>query len=304
MLNFEFYINQRVGLFVPDETRVNKRYLYHWLLQQSNNILYASTGSAAQPNLSSEKMMSFKIPLPAMEIQGEIARILDDFALLSSELSIELSIEFQARKKQYNFYRDQLLNNGNKCNVKRLYEIANIYDGIHQTPEYTNRGVPFISVENINDIYGSTKYISKEAFENYKIKPKENDIFMTRIGTVGKCAIVTKKNELAYYVSLALIRPNTEIIDSRYLKHYIESSLGRSELYKRTLHYAVPIKINKTDIGEIIIKYPNLIIQRKIVDVLDNFESICNDLNIGLPAEIEARKKQYEYYRDMLLTFA
>ena len=115
---------------------------------------------------------------------------------------------------------------------------------------------------------------------------------------------MTKDEDLAYYVSLALIRPNRNILDSRYLRHYIESSLGTKELSKRTLHNAVQIKINKDDIGKIIVKYPKLELQIKIANVLDNFDAICSDLNIGLPAEIEARKKQYEYYRDLLLTFA
>ena len=185
-----------------------------------------------------------------------------------------------------------------------LSEIAEVYDGTHQTPTYTQEGIPFISVENIGNIYSDSKFISGEAYSAYKVKPRIGDVFMTRIGSIGKCAIMTRQTDLAYYVSLALIRPNPDIIDSGYLKHYIESTAGSKELAKRTLHHAVPIKINKDDIGKITVKYPPLSIQRKIVSVLDNFDAICSDLNIGLPAEIEARQKQYEYYRDLLLTFA
>ena len=89
----------------------------------------------------------------------------------------------------------------------------------------------------------------------------------------------------------------------RYLKHYIESIKGAKELRRRTLVNAVPIKINKDDIGKINITFPPLEEQQRIVDILDRFDRLCNDISEGLPAEIEARQKQYEYYRDKLLTF-
>ena len=106
-----------------------------------------------------------------------------------------------------------------------------------------------------------------------------------------------------YYVSLALIRPNNDIVDSYYLKYLIESIIGIKELRKRTLVNAVPIKINKDDIGKLVLPIPPLEEQKRIVNILDRFDKLCNDISEGLPAEIEARKKQYEYYRDKLLTF-
>ena len=126
---------------------------------------------------------------------------------------------------------------------------------------------------------------------------------MTRIGSIGDCAILDKHADLAYYVSLALIRPNTDIVISKYLKYVIESRFGRKELRKRTLVNAVPIKINKNDIGKIELPIPPLSVQENIVKILDRFEKLNNDMSEGLPAEIEARKKQYEYYRDTLLSF-
>lgn len=130
-----------------------------------------------------------------------------------------------------------------------------------------------------------------------------NDIFMTRIGSIGKCAVFYEQEDVAYYVSLALIRPDSKIINSYYLKYLIESIIGKKELRKRTLINAVPIKINKEDIGKIILPIPSLDVQEKIVNILERFDKLCNDITNGLPAEIEARQKQYEYYRDKLLTF-
>ena len=163
-----------------------------------------------------------------------------------------------------------------------------------------------MSVENIDDLYGTQKFISPEAYEKYKIKPRTGDVFMTRItaGIIGKCTVVDRDDDLAYYVSLALLRPNTEVVDSKYLKYYLESGWGRRELSKWILWDATPTKINKDDIGRVLISVPPLDTQKRLVQVIEHFDAICTDLNIGLPAEIEARQKQYEYYRDLLLTFA
>ena len=145
--------------------------------------------------------------------------------------------------------------------------------------------------------------MKKEDYDKYKIKPIINDVFMTRIGSIGKCAVFEKQVDLAYYVSLALIRPNNNIISSRYLKYYLESRIGRDELYKKTLTHAVPIKINKDDIGKIKVIVLSKEEQRRIVDILDKFDALVNDITDGIPAEIELRRQQYEYYRNKLLSF-
>ncbi|MDE6779991.1 MAG: restriction endonuclease subunit S [Ruminococcus sp.] len=181
----------------------------------------------------------------------------------------------------------------------RLNTICDIYDGTHQTPNYTESGVKFISVENIGNIYATEKYISEEDNNKYKIKPQINDVFMTRIGNVGTCAVVEKNIPIAYYVSLALLRPNTEVLNSKYLKYYIESKYGRKELYKITLINAIPMKINMGDIGKIMIKLPPLEVQCKIADILDGF----TELTELLKRETELRQKQYEYYRDIIFDF-
>lgn len=177
-------------------------------------------------------------------------------------------------------------------------EVASVYDGTHQTPMYTEKGIPFISVENISDIYKSKKFISRNAFEAYKIKPQIGDVFLTRIGTIGLCAVFSKQEDIAYYVSLALLRPS-DCLNSYYLKYTIESSIGITELKKRTLVNAVPIKINKEDIGKIEIPLPPLAIQEEIVCILDKFVEQQEQLE----KLIELRKKQYEYYREQLLNF-
>ena len=248
------------------------------------------------------KFAKFKFPVPPLEVQREIVRVLDSFTLLIAELTAELT----ARKKQYDFYRDALIQKECKIEKVKLNSVCKIYDGTHKTPKYTNTGIPFVSVENIDDLYGTRKFIAPEDYAKYKIKPRKGDVFMTRItaGVIGKCTVVDRDDDLAYYVSLALLRPNTDILDSKYLKYYLESGWGRKELSKWILWDATPTKINKDDIGRVLISIPPLDIQKRLVQVIEHFDAICTDLNIGLPAEIEARQKQYEYYRDLLLTFA
>ena len=281
------------------DKNINYRYIYHFIKMKQNKLTSSQVG-AGIPSVEKKVLENLLIPTPPLEVQNEIVRILDNFTALTAELTTELT----ARKKQYSWYRDYLLNFENKVEIVKLEDIAEVYDGTHQTPDYKKNGIPFVSVENIDNIYNTEKYISEEDYEkNYRIKPKIDDIFMTRIGTIGKCAIVTTNNPLAYYVSLALLRPNKNKIDSTYLKYIIESRIGKKELNKRILFTAVPIKINKGDIDKLEIPLPPLEVQKRIVEVLDNFEKICNDLNIGLPAEIEARQKQYEFFRNYLLTF-
>ena len=186
----------------------------------------------------------------------------------------------------------------------KLNSVCDIYDGTHSTPNYTESGVKFASVENIGNLYATQKYISEKDFEKYKIKPRIGDVMMTRIGSVGVCTVVDRNEALAFYVSLALLRPQLDKVQSRFLKYAIESIHGRKELRKRTLINAVPIKINKDDIGKVTIPLPPIEIQSEIVHTLDNYTENVVKLQNQLTAELTARQKQYTFYRNKLLTFS
>lgn len=186
----------------------------------------------------------------------------------------------------------------------KLNSVCDIYDGTHSTPNYTESGVKFASVENIGKLYATRKYISEKDFKKYKIKPRIGDVMMTRIGSVGVCTVVDRNEALAFYVSLALLRPQLDKVQSRFLKYAIESIHGRKELRKRTLINAVPIKINKDDIGKVTIPLPPIEIQSEIVHTLDNYTENVVKLQNQLTAELTARQKQYTFYRNKLLTFS
>ena len=173
--------------------------------------------------------------------------------------------------RHYSTYQSQFIEMFGQVSEESpcLNDIAQVYDGTHKTPTYTDSGIPFISVENISDVYGSKKYISKDDYDLYKHKPESGDIFMTRIGSIGKCAVYESHDPLAYYVSLALIKPNKDIVHPKFLKYYIESTDGALELKKRSLLKAFPMKINLGEIGKIKVIVPGKDKQLEFVKVAE-----------------------------------
>lgn len=156
---------------------------------------------------------------------------------------------------------------------RKLGDICGVYDGIHQTPDYQEDGVMFLSVENIATLT-SEKYISEDAYNrNYKAYPEKGDILMTRIGDVGTPHVVETNEKLAYYVSLALLKPKG--IDSYFLNNAIQTSPFQKGLLERTLLTAIPMKINKDEIGKVDISFPvNISEQKQIGSYFRNLDNL------------------------------
>ena len=131
---------------------------------------------------------------------------------------------------------------------RKLGEIVDIYDGVHQTPDYQDSGIMFLSVENISTLR-SNKYISLEAFErDYKVYPEKGDILMTRIGDIGTTNVVENTEKVAFYVSLALLKAKTT--NPYFLSNAMKNEVFQKELRQRSLLTAIPQKINKDEIGK------------------------------------------------------
>ena len=156
---------------------------------------------------------------------------------------------------------------------RKLGDIAVIFDGTHQTPKYTDSGIKFVSVENIATLE-TEKYISQKAYENeYSNKQAEKgDILMTRIGNIGTAKIIEKDEPLAYYVTLALLKPQN--IDSNFLVWGISSPEVQRNIWKLTLHIAFPKKINLGEINQVTINIPSSSEQKKIGEFFQQLDSL------------------------------
>ena len=277
-------------------------------LFRSDNLRYQirkTANGVTRFNVSKDKMSRVKVPLPALPVQREIVRILDEFTLLSAELAAELA----ARKKQYEYYRDTLLNNNAEIPKIKLGEFAVISRGGNfQKKDFVDNGLPCIHYGQIYTHYGTyadttLTTINEEAYSKSK-KAKKNDIVMAvtseNIEDVCKSVAWLGDKDIAVSGHTAIISHQQ---NAKYLSYYFSSNAFFKQK-KKLAHGTKVIEVTPNTLANIEVPLPSLEVQNRLVEVLDNFNSICSDLNIGLPAEIEARQKQYEFYRNQLLTFA
>ena len=302
------------GVFVVrcKDGSLENRFILHYLLSNhfQRVVEQQKTGSTIS-HLTQALFSRLMIPIPPLEIQREIVRILDDYTENVTELQRQLATEMTARKTQYSFYRDKLLTFNTPVEWKPMEKefpfIRNGFVGT-VTPYFTGeeQGVRYLEGTNIHDGVISDNeiiYVSKEFHKKHiRNELKDGDILMVQSGHVGECAVVDDKYAGSNCHAL-IIMSNAGRCNSRFVMHYLRSTEGKAGLKKITTGGTVK-HILASNMKKFMIPVPPLDVQNRIVNVLDNFERICSDLNIGLPAEIEARQKQYEYYRDKLLTFA
>lgn len=176
---------------------------------------------------------------------------------------------------------------------RELGELSDIFDGTHQTPNYQNSGIMFLSVENINSLE-SEKYISVEDFiKNFNIFPIKGDVLMTRIGDVGTASVVESNAPIAYYVSLALLKKKS--LDPYFLKESISSQTVKNEIWKRTLHIAFPKKINKNEIGKVLVPYPKKMEEQEQIGMfLKNLDNLINKQQSKVMKLKNVKKAMYE----------
>lgn len=288
-----FYTEINTDLAIP-------RYVYHCLLREHLE-QYNTAGGV--PSLTQKVLNKIQIPLPPLEVQSEIVRILDNFTELTAELT--------ARKKQYEFYRDKLLTISNEqvamCNLGDICE--SIADGDHMPPPKADTGTPFITISNITEQnkidFSNTMFVPHAYYDSLaeKRKPQKGDILYTVVGSYGIPVCIEEDSEFVFQRHIAILRPKKQIVKPRYMFHAMQSSAFKAQAGK-TAKGAAQKTIGLAALAAMKMPVPTLDVQNRLVNVLDNFDAICSDLKIGLPAEIEARKKQYEFYRDALLTYA
>lgn len=256
--------------------------------------------------VNADDLSKIPIPIPCPEnqekslmIQAEIVRILDAFTQLTAELT--------ARKKQYSYYRDLFLLSSS-LEKKKLGDISDIYLGLTYTPTYVDNGVKFISAQNTSKDFldlSNVKYISANEYQKStsNAKPKRGDVLFTRVGSnLGHPVIVDTDEPLCMFVSLGFIRVNQKKVLNSYIKHWMNTDLFWDQVSTK-VYGAAKINLNTGWLKEFDVPLPSLTEQARIISILDKFDTLTTSLSEGLPHEIELRKKQYEYYRDLLLSF-
>ena len=303
--------NQSLCAIVVDETVISK-YLFHYLRSQYARIREISSGDGTRGGLNLKMIKAYVVPVPPIEVQEEIVCILDSYTEKIDELIQNLMTEITARKTQYNYYRDKLLKAETNAHKYKLGEIATVTKlaGFEFTNyvTYSENG-NIIALRGLNVKNGrldlhDVKYVDKSDFSKLeRSKLHIGDMLFTYVGTVGQVAIVDEEDKYYLAPNVALIRCDKEVLLPQYMKYYFQTTQFWDKQIRRLLQSSSMQNIPMEKIRKFEIAVPPLDVQNRIVNVLDNFERICSDLNIGLPAEIEARQKQYEYYRDKLLTF-
>ncbi|MCL2045941.1 MAG: restriction endonuclease subunit S [Oscillospiraceae bacterium] len=243
------------------------------------------------------------VPLPPLPIQEEIVRILDNF----TELTAELTTELTARKKQYEYYQNELLTFGDDVDYKELNEVCDYVDYRGKTPKKTDNGVFLITAKNIRkgfiDYETSKEYIAAEDYDEVmrRGKPLIGDILVTTEAPCGHVAQL-ERDDIALAQRVIKYRGRADVINNAYLKHILLASEFQTKLLRAATGGTVK-GIKGSKLHKLTIPIPPLEVQTRIVEILDRFDTLTTDITNGLPAEITARQKQYEYYRDKLLSF-
>ena len=290
-------------------------YLYYLLSSsaiQQEMKKRASFGGAVQ-NLNADIVKALVLPVPPIEVQSEIVRMLDSYTESVVELQRQLTAELTARKTQYSYYRDKLLTFDVRAQKKKIGELTRVFSAarVHKN-EWMTEGVPFYRSSDVISKFNGVENSRGKAYISFDLYKKlseksgkimKDDILITGGGSIGIPYIVPTNDPIYVKDADLLCIQKSDKFNSRFLYHYFLSTEFRKYL-KNITHNATIAHYTISQIEDTLVPLPSIEIQNRIVNVLDNFEKICSDLNIGLPAEIEARQKQYEYYRDKLLTFA
>ncbi|WP_139549744.1 restriction endonuclease subunit S [Helicobacter pylori] len=293
-------------LFSKNPT-INIRFIFFYM----QTIPYNIGGEHARHWIS--RYSQLEVPIPPLEIQQEIVKILDAF----TELNTELNTELKARKKQYEYYQNMLLDfNDINQNHKDAKMSVKTYPKRLKTLLQTlaPKGVGFRKLGEVCEIIRGKRVTKKEILDKGKYpvvsggigfmgyvneyNREENTITIAQYGTAG---FVNWQNQKFWANDVCFSLIPKETLINRYL-YYVLTNM-QNYLYSISNRSAIPYSISSNNIMQITIPIPPLEIQQEIVKILDQFSILTTDLLAGIPAEIKARKKQYEYYREKLLTF-
>ena len=291
------------SFWIGHSSLLKDKYVYYYL-SPKESYFASQKRVGGVPTIDRSTVENVEIPVPPLPVQEEIVRILDAF----TELQAELQAELQKRKQQYNYYLDNLLNfkninrGGYQAEVRwmKLKDIGKVCmcKRILKSQTSSYGDVPFFKIGTFGG--NADAYISQALFNEYKAKysyPQKGDVLISAAGTIGRTIVFDGTPSYFQDSNIVWLKHDESIVLNSYLRYcyalnpWVVSTGGTiARLYN-------------DNILEATIPVPSLANQQRIVSILDRFDTLTTDLTQGLPAEIEKRRQQYEYYRDKLLTF-
>lgn len=300
----KIWVNNHAHI-VAEREGVLLRFLYHFI--QTVDVTAFIHGNI--PKFTGGNFKSLQVPIPPLPVQEEIVRILDTF----TELTVELTAELQARKKQYEYYSEKVLNSYIVKDVTLSDILLSIHTGLNprrffrvNTDDAKNYYVTIREFKGGQlQFTDKTDRINDEAMRlcNNRSNLEVGDVLFSGTGTIGETYVIEKEpSNWNIKEGVYSLKPNKKRVLSKFLKYYLSSMEMRNK-YEMLAEGGTVKSISMKKMGDLIVKLPSIEDQERIIETLDHFNTLCNDLTSGLPAEIENRQKQYEYYRDKLLTF-
>ncbi len=261
---------------------------------------------AKMPRGNKAAILNYRIPIPPLEVQREIVRVLDQFTQLEAELEAEL----EARRKQYEYYRDELLAFSGDHNVRwvAMGKVGSFTRGRRFTrKDMVEQGIPCIHYGEIYTHYGTyateTQSFVRDGLDNGLRYAQPGDVVIACVGEtvpdVGKSLAWIGNSPVAIHDDCFSFHSS---LDPKYVVYVMQTVVFGDQKAPYVSRAKVK-RLSGESLARIIIPIPPRDVQKQVVEVLDQFDSLVNDISVGLPAEIAARRKQYEYYRDKLLTF-
>ena len=315
-INGKYALHQRVYRIHFTTQQINVKFAFYYMKSAFKRFIMTKAVSATVTSIRKPMIEDFEIPVPPLPVQEEIVRVLDAF----TELQAELQAELQKRKQQYNFYRDNLLNfkdinrGGQEIKWMKLSDIGTFYSGLSgKTKEdFHNGNAKFISYVNIfnnpsliTDVKDRVRILEGEKQNTIQY----GDLLFTGSSETpdecGMCSVLTHHTEEKLYLNsfcFGFRFNDLSGINPEFMKFLFRSSAIR-KLICKTANGVTRFNISKKEFAKIVIPIPSLKEQDHIASVLDKFYFLVGDLTSGLPAEMEKRRQQYEFYRDKLLTF-